>query len=229
MPRQARQTIAGISYHIIHRGNNRQAIFFNKKDYHFLISCFELAKEKYPCKVYSFIIMPNHIHLLIEAIDENENLAYFMKHVTQRYAQRINKRYQRTGTLWEGRFKSSPVSTDQYLLACSRYIEMNPVRAGMVNLPEQYEFSSYRAKIGLKKLDFLDLDPLYLGLGKTEGERQYKYQKWFQESLSESEWNMIRETIRRNWPYGNQEFQEKIENILGRKFEIRPAGRKQKM
>jgi putative transposase len=229
MARQARQAIADIPYHIIHRGNNRQIIFFHKKDYRFFIDSLALAKEKYPCKIYSFILMPNHIHLLLEAIEESRNLPYFMKHITQRYAQHINKRYQRTGTLWEGRFKSSPVSTDHYLLACSRYIEMNAVRAGIVKLPEQYEFSSYKAKIGIKKFDFLDYDPLYLSLGKTDGERQNKYQRWFQESISESEWCLIRGAIQRNWPYGNEEFQEKIESTLGRKFEIKAAGRKPKM
>jgi len=229
MPRYARQAMADIPYHIVHRGNNHQTIFFYKKDYQFFIHSIELAKEKYPCKIYSFILMPNHIHLLLQSIEESRNLPYFMKHITQRYAQRINKRYRRTGTLWEERFKSSPVSTDHYLLACSRYIEMNAVRAGMVRLPEQYEFSSYKGKIGLKKFDFLDYDPLYLSLGKTDGERQTKYQKWFQESISEGEWGMIREAIKRNWPYGNQEFQEIIESTLGRKFEIKAAGRKPKM
>ncbi len=228
MPRQARQAIAGIPYHIIHRGNNRQVIFFDKDDYRFFVNSLGLAKEKYPCKIYSFTIMPNHIHLLIEAIEENQNIAYFVKLITQTYAQRINKRYQRTGTLWEGRFKSSPVSTDHYLLSCSRYIEMNAVRAGMVRLPEQYEFSSYRAKVGLKKLDFLDLDTLYLALGETEGERQGKYQRWFKESFSEPECGMIRDAIKRNWPYGNQEFQQEIESTLGRKFQIKKAGRKPK-
>jgi putative transposase len=229
MARHARQAIANIPYHIIHRGNNHQTIFFCKNDYQFFIHSLKLAKEKYPCKIYAFILMPNHIHLLLEPVQEDYNLANFMKHITQRYAQHVNKRYQRTGTLWEGRFKSSAISTDHYLLACSRYIEMNAVRAGIVELPEQYDFSSYKAKIGLKRFDFLDDDPLYFGLGKSESERQKKYQKWFKESISKNEWNMIREAIQRNWPYGNEKFQERIESTLGQKFEIKKAGRKPKM
>jgi len=173
--------------------------------------------------------MTNHIHLLLEPVHEGQNLAKFMKHVTQRYAQYVNKRHQRTGTLWEGRFKSSAISTDHYLLACSRYIEMNAVRAGIVKLPEQYDFSSYKAKIGLKRFDFLDYDPIYLSLGETESDRQKKYQKWFLESITGNELNMIREATQRNWPYGNEEFQERIESDLGRKFEIKKAGRKPKM
>lgn len=229
MPRHARQAMAGIPYHVIHRGNNRQTIFFHKKDYQFFIDSLGLAKEKYPCRIYSFALMPNHIHLLIEAIEESQNLPYFMKHITQRYAQRINKRHKRTGTLWEGRFRSSPVSTDHYLLACSRYIEMNAVRAGIATVPEQYDFSSYKAKIGFRAFDFLDYDPLYLGLGETDGERQKKYRKWFQETIPENEWPMIRKAIQRNWPYGNEEFQGEIASSLGRRFEIKTAGRKPKM
>lgn len=229
MARQARQAIANIPYHIIHRGNNHQTIFFSKNDYQSFIHLLQLGKEKYPCKIYSFILMTNHIHLLLEPVQEDQNLAKFMKHVTQRYAQYVNKRHQRTGTLWEGRFKSSAISSDYYLLACSRYIEMNAVRAGIVKLPEQYDFSSYKAKIGLKRFDFLDYDPVYLRLGGTESERQKKYQKWFLESISGNEWDMIREAIHRNWPYGNKEFQGSVESALGRKFEIKKAGRKPKM
>ncbi|MBM4306283.1 MAG: transposase [Deltaproteobacteria bacterium] len=229
MARQSRQAIANIPYHIIHRGNNHQTIFFSKNDYQSFIYLLRLAKEKYPCKIYSFILMTNHIHLLLEPVHNEQNLARFMKHVTQRYAQYVNKRHQRTGTLWEGRFKSSAISTDHHLLACSRYIEMNAVRAGIVKLPEQYDFSSYKAKVGLKRFDFLDYDPVYLSLGETESERQKKYQKWFLESISGDELDMIREAIRRNWPYGNEKFQERIESELGRKFEIKKAGRKPKM
>jgi putative transposase len=229
MARQARQAIANIPYHIIHRGNNHQTIFFSKIDYQSFIQLLQLARKKYPCKIYSFILMTNHIHLLLEPVHEGQNLAKFMKHVTQRYAQYVNKRHQRTGTLWEGRFKSSAISTDHYLLACSRYIEMNAVRAGIVKLPEQYDFSSYKAKIGLKRFDFLDYDPIYLSLGETESDRQKKYQKWFLESITGNELNMIREATQRNWPYGNEEFQERIESDLGRKFEIKKAGRKPKM
>ena len=172
--------------------------------------------------------MTNHIHLLLEPVHDDQNLSKFMKHVTQRYAQYVNKTHQRTGTLWEGRFKSSPISSDHYLLLCSRYIEMNAVRAGIVTLPDQYDFSSYNSKIGLKKFDVLDYDPIYLSLGGTESERQKKYQKWFLESISADELNTIREAIHRNWPYGTEEFRKRMERDLDQKFEIKKAGRRPK-
>lgn len=128
--------------------------------------------------------------------------------------------------MWEGRFKSSPISTDRYLLACSRYIEMNPVRASVVKLPEDYRFSSYGAKIGLREIRWLDYDPAYLGLGKTDEERQNEYKRWFRESIPEDEWNLIRQAIQRNWAYGDNRFKEKMENVLRRRFDIEKAGRR---
>lgn len=228
MGRYARQTKANIPYHIVNRGNNHQVIFFGDDDYQFFMEAIESAKEKYPCRIYSFILMTNHIHILLESVEEDGNLALFMKHVTQRHTQYINKYNKRSGTLWEGRFKSSPVSTDFYLLACSRYIEMNPVRAGMVEEPKDYPFSSYRAKIGLDGLKWLDYDPIYLSLGKKDKERQIEYKKWIHESIPKGEWNAIRDSIKRNWAYGNERFKEEIESALGRRFEIKKPGRRSK-
>jgi putative transposase len=226
MARFARQPIADTPYHVINRGNNHQPIFFGRDDYRFFFDSLRSAKLKYPCKIYSFILMPNHIHLLLEPVEEEGNLSDFMKYVSQRHSQFVNSHYGRTGTLWEGRYKSSPVSTDRYLLACSRYIEMNPVRAGIVNTPEEYEFSSYRTKIGLKEIEWLDLDPLYLDLGVTDRERQSKYRGWISEKIPKEEWETIRITIQKNWAYGADQFKEEIEKILGRRFEIKKAGRR---
>ena len=180
MPRIARNVTSDIPYHIIHRGNNRQKIFFCDDDYKYFLSLIKEARKKYRCKLYSYVLMSNHIHLLLESPRVSENLAKYIKLIAQKYAQYINKIHKRTGTLWEGRFKSSPVSKDNYLLACSRYIEMNPVRAGIVKEPKDYKWSSYRYKIGQEKADtLLDLDPLYMSLGKDAIERQKNYQKWF--------------------------------------------------
>jgi putative transposase len=229
MGRYARKTIVDVPYHVIHRGNNRQPIFFCDDDYQFFLESIESAKDKYKCRLYSFVLMTNHVHLLLEPIEDSENLAYFMKHIAQRYGQYVNKHYKRSGTLWEGRFKSSPISYDRYLLACSRYVEMNPVRAGIVEKPEEYKFSSYNAKIGKKKLKMLDQDPVYMALGKTDDERQTAYQRWFQESIPKAEWELIREAVQRNWVFGNNRFKEAMEKALERRFEVKKAGRKPKL
>ncbi|MDY0045710.1 MAG: transposase [Syntrophales bacterium] len=226
MTRHARQALPDIPYHIVNRGNNHQKIFFDGDDYYFFFNAIKSAKEQYPCKIYSFAFMTNHIHLLIEPVESGHNLASFIKQVSQRHGQYINKRYERTGTLWEGRFKSSPISTDAYLLACCRYIEMNPVRAGLTDRPEDYKYSSYRSKIGIRNCNVLDSDPLYESFGSTSTERQQKYRQWFQESVEIEEWDHIRYAIKRNWPYGNDGFKKKLEDTMGYTFEIKKAGRK---
>jgi putative transposase len=173
--------------------------------------------------------MTNHVHLLLEPTEDSENLAYLMKHISQRYGQYVNKHYKRSGTLWEGRFKSSPISVDCYMLACSRCIELNPVRAGIVEEPGDYKFSSYGVKVGKKELKFLDQDPSYVALGKTDEERQTAYRRWFQESIPKAEREIIREAVQRNWAFGNNRFKEEMEKALERRFEVKKAGRKSKI
>jgi len=229
MARQGRKTVVNIPYHIINRGNNHQPIFFCADDYKFFLEPLESAKEKYPCRIYSFVLMTNHVHLLLESVEDGQNIAYFMKHVAQKHGQYINRHYRRSGTLWEGRFKSSPISTDHYLLACSRYIEMNPVRAGISLAPDDYPYSSYGAKVGLRSLKILDYDPMYLALGDTKSARHEAYRRWFNESIPDMEWSEIRTAVRRNWAYGNDKFKGELESVLGRKFEVKKAGRKPKI
>lgn len=119
MGRYARGSNEGISYHVINRGNNHQPIFFSEEDYLFFQEALDQARKKYPCKIYCYVLMTNHFHLILEAEERGENLAGFMKHVCQRHGQYINKYYKRSGSLWEGRFKSSPISRDRYMLACT--------------------------------------------------------------------------------------------------------------
>ena len=226
MQRIARGIIADIPYHVIHRGNNRQKIFFSESDYnHFLKLLYE-AKQKYPCKIYSYVVMPNHFHILLESFHDPENLAKFIKLAAQKYTQYINKNHKRTGTLWEGRFKSSPVSNDDYLLACSRYIELNPVRAKMVRIPEEYKWSSCRFKVGGgDSFRLLDNDPLYLEMGKDDNHRQANYKKWLHESIPDDEWDSIRQSLNKGGVFGALNFKEKLEGLLGRSYDIRERGR----
>jgi len=226
MPRTARDIISDIPYHVIHRGNNRQKIFFSEDDYSYFLSLMNEAKEKHPCKIYSYVLMSNHIHLLLESFQNSESLAKFIKLVAQKYTQYINKAQKRTGTLWEGRFKSSPVSRDNYLLACTRYIEFNPVRAKIVKDPGNYKWSSYRFKTGYNDTcQLLDKDPLYIDLGKEDKERQDNYKKWFKESIPPEEWNLIRKAVNKGGVFGNIQFKEKLEKLLGRSFDVREKGR----
>ncbi|PTR10619.1 REP element-mobilizing transposase RayT [Nitrosospira sp. Nsp5] len=144
MPRRARLVLPNIPLHIIQRGNNRQACFFADEDYSVYLDWLAEHASKTGCQVHAYVLMTNHVHLLISA-DGVEAPGLLMKVLGQCYVQYVNRTYQRSGTLWEGRFRSCLIQDEIYLLACQRYIELNPVRAGMVAHPTEYRWSSYRA------------------------------------------------------------------------------------
>ena len=123
MPRRARLAIAGIPWHIIQRGNNRTACFFSDDDYRYYLDRLSDLAEKYSCAVHAYVLMTNHVHLLLTP-EKTDSASLLMKHLGQRYVQYINKTYRRSGTLWEGRFRSCLTQEDNYVLSCYRYIEL---------------------------------------------------------------------------------------------------------
>ncbi len=228
MPRGPRPVAPLIPHHIIHRGNNRQAIFARTDDFQYYLSCLRVAKELHSCRIYAYILMTNHVHLLVEP-PEPSGLSGFMKRVAGRYTRYMNRTYGRTGTLWEGRFKSALVEGERYLLAVSRYIEMNPVRAAMVPHPGDYRWSSYRAHAQGITDGIVDFDAWYEGLGLRSEDRGKRYQQWVQESIPRGEWDVIREAIRRGGFNGGDRFRDQMSRLLGREFIIRTPGRPRKV
>ena len=224
MPRQPRLVIVGYPCHIILRGNNRCAVFHSDKDRRFFIECIEDAKKRTKSKLYAYCLMTNHTHLLIEPSSEN-GIAKMIQSIGRRYVQYINQSYKRTGTLWEGRFKSSLISKDEYLLACSRYIELNPVRAKMAEKPGDYPWSSYSFKAEGKINTLLDYDPAYLGLAKTKEERQVHYRRMFLKNIPDEELTHIRSATQRGGVTGSKDFIDRITRILGRSVVLRQRGR----
>jgi putative transposase len=225
MPRSARVVIANQPHHIVQRGHNRQTVFAHADDYRFYLSTLKEWKENLRCKVYAYCLMTNHVHLVIEPCGKAENLGLLMKRVAGRYTRYINKKEGRTGTVWEGRYKSSPVDTGEYLLACCRYVEMNPVRAGAVLRPDAYRWSSYGAKAGIAEDAWLDLDGFYLGLGRSATKRQERYRQWMAEAVSDEEAELIRQAARRNQLTGGNRFIDEIEKKMGTRIELRGRGR----
>ncbi|MFH1856109.1 MAG: transposase [Candidatus Omnitrophota bacterium] len=227
MPRKPRLVIAKYPHHIILRGNNRSTIFYKDEDKHFFLKCLKESKEKTKSKIYAYCLMTNHVHLLIEPIEEM-GLGDMMQSLGRRYVQYINYAQKRTGTLWEGRFKSSLVDKDEYLLMCSRYIELNPVRSGMVKQPGNYIWSSFRHKAEGTDNNVLDADCIYMGLGKTQKERQQKYNKWILESIPEKELEFIRGISQKSGIMGSRKFIDKISDIVGRDVALKERGRSKK-
>jgi len=151
-----------------------------------------------------------------------------MKRLGQRYVQYINRTYKRSGTLWEGRFRSSIVQQHEYLFSCQRYIEMNPVRAGIVSHPGEYRWSSYSINGQGRSSDLLSQHSLYMDLGQTDAERQAAYRELFRYELESGEIDRIRKATNGNYALGNTRFKEEISEMLGRRVVPGKAGRPKK-
>lgn len=225
MPRSARIVISDYPHHIIQRGHNRQVVFVSDDDYQYYLDNLHEWKERLECKVYAYCLMANHVHLIIDPGSDGKNLALLMKRIAGRQTRHVNRLENRSGTLWEGRYKSSPICVNEYLLACSRYVELNPVRAGIVTEAEAYRWSSYGAKVGTSKHEWLDFDSQYFGLGSTERKRQGKYRDFVQGTIQERELEQIRLGIQRGQLTGSRRFMKAIEAKVGRRIEFRGPGR----
>jgi len=212
-------------HHIIQRGHNRQVVFAGDEDYLYYLENLKEWKKKLGCKIYAYCLMTNHVHLIVDTGKETENLALLMKRVSGRQTRYLNKIEGRSGTLWEGRYKSSPIKDDEYLLACCRYVEMNPVRAKIVDEPAKYKWSSYRYKIGMEDINWLDIDPCYMGLGATEKVREKRYEEWVKGAIPPGELELIRKAVQRGQLTGGYRFVEEVDKKIGRRIEFRGQGR----
>lgn len=224
MARFPRLAVPSFPHHVIQRGNNRQPIFFAEKDYEVFRDCLREAKRKCQARLYAYVLMTNHVHLLLEP-ERAGDLGRFMQSVGRRYVRYINDAYDRSGTLWEGRFKSALVSRDSYLITCSRYIELNPVRAGLVAHPRDYQWSSYHRRALGQADDLLDDDPWYASLAPTALDRQQVYREWMEASIKEDEWDHIRKATQQGRVVGSESFQEEIGSQLGRRVKGETRGR----
>jgi REP-associated tyrosine transposase len=190
MPRTARIVLPNYPHHVIQRGHNRQTVFACEDDYRYYLDNLAELKTTFGCKIYSFCLMTNHVHLLIDPGDQPANLGELIKRLAGRQTRYVNRLEKRTGTIWEGRFKSSPIDCDAYLLACSRYVEMNPVMARFCSEPHEYRWSSCATKITKDKgYAWLDLDPIFSGLGKSKKVRADRYAKFLSDVIPDTEKN----------------------------------------
>lgn len=225
MPRQPRVVLPGYPHHVIQRGHNQAPVFLERADHRFYLQLLADWKARLGCKVYAYCLMTNHVHLVIDPGETAKKLALLMKRVAGRYTRHVNNVEQRSGTAWNGRFSSSPIDTDRYLMACCRYVELNPVRAGMVSVPQDYPWSSYRHKVGQSLCQWLDEDPCYTELGSTPSERVARYHAWVLDSIPDGEWQFIRAAARRGQLTGDKRFREAVSRRLGRRIASRGPGR----
>jgi putative transposase len=217
--------LAGVPAHVIQRGNNRVPCFVNDEDRYFYL--FHLARSlgRCGCELHAYCLMTNHVHLLLtpKAI---ESCAALMKHIGQLHSQYFNKRYGRTGSLWEGRFRSCLVQSQGYVLACYRYIELNPVRASMVIHPRDYPWSSYRNNaLGEATARLVTPHSEYLRLGSNAGDRQEVYAGLFGSIADNERLEKIRAATNGGYALGDELFKRTITRALGRRVEKGRPGR----
>ena len=223
MARPSRFLVPGQPQHVIQRGNNRGRVFFGEGDYRFYLECLAAACTRYACDVHAYVLMTNHVHLLVSPTSE-DGLPRAMQSVGRRYAQFINWRRERTGSLWEGRYRACAVHGDTYFLVCSRYIELNPVRAGMVTGPADYEWSSFRANAYGRPDPLVRPHSLYVSLGGSASERREAYRALFSEQIPATLLQEIRGATQKGWPLGDLGFRKEVEKNCGRRASPLPRG-----
>lgn len=216
MARLPRYAVAGQPQHVIQRGNNREAIFRSDGDRRFYLEKLRLAAAKHGCRLHAYVLMTNHVHLLVTPTTEN-GVGKLMQAVGRYYVQYFNYCYRRTGTLWEGRYRATLIESEQYLLTCMRYIELNPVRAKhMTEHPSDHRWSSYGYNAVGQEDPLVTPHPEYQRLGATPEERQTAYRQLFRARIPEMSLEAIREATNKAWVLGSDRFTRKMAKVTDR-------------
>ena len=215
MPRAARVVLPDVPVHLIQRGNNRGQIFFTSQDASLFLEWLENAAVRYEVAVHAYVLMTNHLHLLATP-KQPDGLAKVMRSVGTRYAMHINMTRQRTGALWEGRYRTALIDTERYFLTCSRYIELNPVRAGLAKTPGAYRWSSYRHNIGERSDSLVSTHSIFKTLGADRAEQCKSYRVLCEEALPESTLERIRASINSGQILAEESFITVLEQQTGK-------------
>ena len=224
MPRKPRFNLPGVPQHIIQRGNNREPCFLAEKDYLRYLEDLSDASTKYNCRIHAYVLMTNHVHILATPMTQH-GLSEMMQALGRRYVRYFNHTYQRTGTLWEGRYKSSLIDSDQYLLVCMRYIEMNPVRASMVMHPAEYKWSSYPGNAQHVEDRIIYHHSIYRQLGINSEERQAAYLALFRDNINTKTVHEIRAALNQELVLGQSYFKDQIKKMTNRQTDPGKPGR----
>jgi putative transposase len=216
--------LAGIPVHVIQRGNNRQRCFYEDQDREFYLFHLRRLLGKAGCALHAYCLMTNHVHLLLTA-NSPVGCGRLMKDLGQLHTQYVNRNYDRTGSLWEGRYRSCLVQAEDYLLACYRYVEMNPVRANLVEAPGDYPWSSYRLNAEGVPNALITPHDEYLRLGASNAERRGAYEELIRQLLDSKQLDEIRAATNGNFALGGKAFRQRMSAALGRRAERGSAGR----
>jgi putative transposase len=224
MPRKPRLDLAHVAQHVVQRGNDRQPCFFTADDYRRYLDELREITLRAGCALHAYVLMTNHVHLLMTPTQAGQ-IAHVMQSLGRRYVRYVNDLHRRTGTLWEGRYKSCLVASDNYLMRCYRYIELNPVRAHMVASPDDYEWSSFHRNANLREDSLVRPHPTYLALGINVEDRAAAYRRFVADTESGPDTDEIRLYLQRQYAFGSTRFQKFIEAQLGRRAGPAKVGR----
>jgi putative transposase len=223
MPRLPRFYIPGLPLHVIQRGNDRAMVFKTADDWRFYRRCVVYASRRHGVAIHAYVLMTNHVHLLATP-SRRAGIPKMMQSIGRVYVTYFNRRYSRTGTLWEGRYKATIIEDETYLLACMRYIELNPVRAGMVTSPAQYPWSSYHANASGRQDGVLQAHETYRRLGRSPVERRTAYRALFADAIPDESLRAIRDATQNAWALGGSTFRHNV-TLLSRRAERTHRGR----
>jgi putative transposase len=220
MARLPRLVIPHQPHHVIQRGNDRQLIFRDTDDYIIFLNWLREGAKQFKVAIHAYVLLSNHVHLLASPSDVT-GLGRMMQWIGRYYVPYFNRKYKRVGTLWQGRYKATVIESERYFMTCSRYIELNPVRAGMVSNPTDYPWSSYAHHTGMKADPIITDHPLYWALGNTPFEREAAYEDLTEQVLTLEEIAMINDATLKGWVLGSEKFQIALEKKT--KVRVRPA------
>jgi putative transposase len=224
MARLPRLTLPGYPHHVIQRGNNRQPIFLAEEDYRFMLGLLGDYAKEFGVALHAYVLMGNHFHLLVTP-EEQRGLPALMQAVGRRYVRYFNDRRGRTGTLWEGRYKSTLVQAERYLLACMVYMDLNPVRAAMVEAPADYPWSSHRHYVGLAQDRLVTPHPMFWALGNTPFAREQAYGNLVAAGVTGDTQRRLTNATVHGWALGDSDYLKQLERMTPRRPTPRPAGR----
>ena len=224
MARLARVSVPGHPYHVIQRGNNRQPIFRSDADREKMRSLLAENAAQFDVAIHAYVLMDNHFHLLVTP-HAHDGLPKMMQAVGRRYVRHFNDTHQRSGTLWEGRYKSALVQSERYLLACMVYLDLNPVRAGIVGRAQDYPWSSHAHYVGLRNDRLVTPHALVWELGNTPFARESRYGELVQAGISQEQYRALGQSVTSGWVLGDPGFVAGLQGRTPRRLTPSVPGR----
>jgi putative transposase len=227
MARLPRLVVPNQPHHVIQHGIDLQPVFRDADDHVAFLTWLREAAKQFKIAIHAYVLMPDHLHLLATPSDD-VGLGRMMQWIGRHYVPYFNQKYGRAGTLWQGRYKATVIDTERYFMACSAYIELNPVRSGVSPSAEDYPWSSYRHHIGASPAPLVTDHPLYWALGNTPFDREAAYKNLVEQGVAADMVSAITDATRKGWALGSEKFKSQLQKTGNRRVQPAKRGRPKK-